>query len=57
MVKTYVPLEKRTKKQRREYYARQRNDWNGVTPVTKVIPDKKKPDRLKEKARLRLEFS
>lgn len=37
-----VPLKKQSKKQQRQHYAARRGDWNGVTPVTKVIPDKKK---------------
>ncbi len=37
-----VPLQKQSKKQRRQHYAARRGDWNGVVPVTKVIPDKKK---------------
>ena len=37
-----VPLQKQSKKQRRQHNAARRGDWNGVVPVTKVIPDKKK---------------
>lgn len=37
-----VPLKKQSKKQQRQHYAARRGDWNGVVPVTKVIPDKKK---------------
>ena len=46
----FVPLEKQSKRKRREHFSAQRNDWNGVTPVTKMIPNKKKPDRNREKA-------
>ena len=52
----YVPLVKQSKRKRREHFAAQRNDWNGVTPVTKMIPNRKKPDRNREKAQLRLEL-
>lgn len=38
----YVPLKKRSKKEQRRHYETQRNGWNGVVPVTRVIPDKKK---------------
>ncbi len=48
----YVPLEKRSKKQRREHFAAQRNDWNGVKPVTRVLPDKRKPCRRDMKQQL-----
>ena len=37
-----VPLLKQSKKARRAYYQTRRNDWNGVVPVTRVIPDKRK---------------
>ena len=52
----FVPLEKQSKRKRREHFSAQRNDWNGVTPVTKMIPNKKKPNRRSEKAQLRLEL-
>ncbi len=38
----YVPLEKRCKKEQRRHYAAARADWNGVVPVTRVIPNKKR---------------
>lgn len=40
--KKYVPLEKRSKKEQRRHHAAKRLDWNGVVPVTRVIPNKKK---------------
>ncbi|MCQ2458284.1 MAG: hypothetical protein MJ142_06105 [Clostridia bacterium] len=46
--KQTVPLEKQSKKARRAFFASRRNDWNGVNPVTKVIPDKRKK-MLREK--------
>lgn len=46
----YVPLEKQSKKAKRAHYATKRTDWNGVVPVTKVIPNKKKqPTRQSRK--------
>lgn len=36
-----IPLEKRSKKEQRTYHAKQRGSWNGVNPVTKVVPSKK----------------
>lgn len=45
----YVPLSKRSKKAQRAHYAVQRTGWNGVVPVTRVIPNKKKtPPRRKD---------
>ena len=37
----FVPIEKRSKKERKAYYAKQRGSWNGVNPVTKIVPSKK----------------
>ena len=52
----YVPLEKQSKKRRREHFSTLRNEWNGITPVTKVIQNKKRPNRKREKALLKVEF-
>ena len=49
----YVPLEKRSKKEQRAWHARQRGDWNGVKPVTRIVPSKKHYNRKKK----RQEFS
>jgi hypothetical protein len=43
----YVPLDKRSKKQQKEYHAMQRKDWNGVNPVTKKMPNMKAYNRKK----------
>lgn len=53
--KKYVPLEKRSKKEQRQYHTAQRSDWNGVVPVTKVIPNKKKQRPRNEWNRVYLE--
>lgn len=45
----FVPLEKRSKKERKAYYAKQRGSWNGVNPVTRVVPSKKIYDRKQAK--------
>jgi len=43
-----IPVGKRSKKAQRKHYAGRRADWNGVVPVTRVIPNKKKrADRRK----------
>lgn len=31
-----VPLHKQSKKQRKEYNAKQRGSWNGISPVTRM---------------------
>ena len=32
-----VPLDKRSKKARREYHAKQRGSWHGVNPITRTV--------------------
>ena len=46
---TSVPLMKQSKRAKKEYYASHRGSWNGVVPVTKVIPDKRAYDRKRAK--------
>lgn len=48
---SFVSIEKRSKKEQRAWYAKQRGTWNGVKPITRVTPDKKKYNRKREKAR------
>ncbi len=47
MKQTYVPLDKRSKKQQKEYHDKQRKDWNGVNPVTRKVESKKLYNRKK----------
>ena len=49
----FVPVEKRSKSAQRDYYAQMRNGWNGVNPVSRVVPNKKHYDRKRDKAALR----
>lgn len=42
---TFVEYKKMSKKQQREYNQSKRRDWNGVNPVTKVVPNKKAYNR------------
>lgn len=42
-----VPLNKQSKKQQKEYHSKKRGDWNGVKPMTRVVPDKTGYDRQK----------
>lgn len=44
-----IPLHKRSKKQQREYHARQRGSWHGLNPVTRTVPNGKAYDRKKGK--------
>ena len=45
----FVSYEKMSKKAQREYNLKQRNDWNGVNPVTRVVKSKKAYNRQKFK--------
>ena len=40
-----IPLNKQSKKAQRRYHAARRGDWNGVSPVTRVMPNKNSYDR------------
>ena len=55
-MKKYVSLDKRSKKAQRAHHAIRRADWNGVTPVTRVVPDKTKYNRKKLANRKQSEF-
>ena len=44
-----IPLNKQSKKAQRRYHAAKRGDWNGVMPVTRVIPSRKGYDRNRMK--------
>ena len=48
MLKT-IPLTKQSKKQQRAFHAAKRGSWNGVNPVTRVVPSKKLYDRNRVK--------
>ncbi len=39
-----------SKKKRAEYFRRQRKDWGGLSPVTRVPAEKKAYSRAREKA-------
>lgn len=51
-MKTYVPLNKRSKKAQREFHSRRRKTWGVTDPVTKSVPSKKTYNRKKEKQRI-----
>jgi rare lipoprotein A (peptidoglycan hydrolase) len=44
-----IPLEKMSKKKRKEYHAKQRGSWYGMSPVTRVVPSGKTYDRSRMK--------
>ena len=44
-MKKYIPLNKQSKKTRKEYYAKQRGDWGELSPVTRTVPNGKAYDR------------
>lgn len=48
-----VPLRKQSKRAQKEYHARQRGTWNGLNPVTRIVPNGKAYDRNKAKRDMR----
>ena len=47
MEQKFVPLEKQSKRKRKEYYASQRKDWGELNPVTRTTPNPKAYKRKK----------
>ena len=52
----YVSLDKRSKKQQKEYHSKQRRTWGDFNPVTRSVPNGKAYNRKKEKERISKEF-
>ena len=52
----YVSLDKRSKKQQKEYHSKQRRTWRDLNPVTRSVPNGKAYNRKKEKERISKEF-
>lgn len=50
-----VPLNKQSKRAQKAYHARQRGSWNGLNPVTRIVPDGKRYDRSRAKREMRME--
>lgn len=48
-----VPLNKRSKKTQKEYYAKQRGSWYGLSPITRTVPSGKVYDRNRVKREAR----
>ena len=44
-----IPLEKMSKKKQKEYHAKQRGSWYGLSPVTRIVPSGKTYDRNRVK--------
>lgn len=44
-----TPLKKQSKNKQREYYAAKRGSWNGVSPVTRIVPSGRAYDRNRMK--------
>lgn len=45
----FIPYEKLSKKERRKLDAEKRRGWNGLSPVTRVVPDSSKAYKRKPK--------
>ena len=46
----FVPLGKKSKKEQKKDHARQRKTWEGISPVTRTVPNGKAYNRRKRKA-------
>ena len=40
-----IPLAKQSKASQRKYHLARRGSWNGVSPVTRIVPDRRAYDR------------
>jgi len=47
MKQKYIPLEKRSKAQQRNFFSKQRKDWGEISPVTQKTQNKKIYNRKK----------
>ena len=52
MVKV-TPIAKQSKSKQREYYTSKRGSWNGVSPVTRIVPSRRVYDRKRMKRETR----
>ena len=48
-MKQYVPIEKRSKKEQKAYYASKRNTWGELSPVTRRSENPKAYNRQKSR--------
>ena len=44
-----TPLKKQSKKNQRNFYAAKRGSWNGVSPVPRIVQNKRLYDRNRAK--------
>ena len=47
----FTSFDKLSKKEQKKLNAEKRRDWNGLNPVTRVVPDNKKAYKRKPKHR------
>ncbi|MBQ4426041.1 MAG: hypothetical protein IJM83_09325 [Firmicutes bacterium] len=45
----FVPLGKKSKKEQKKFHARQRKTWEGISPVTRTVPNGKAYNRRSRK--------
>ena len=45
----FVPYDKMSKKEQKKVNGEKRRDWNGIDPVTKVVPESKQVYKRKPK--------
>ena len=55
MKQKYVPLDKQSKRKKKEYHAAQRKDWGNLNPVTRKAPNLKVYNRKKSERRYEYE--
>ena len=53
-MKKLVPLGKMSKKKQKEFHAKQRGSWYGLSPVTRIVPNGKAYNRNREKQDVRI---
>ena len=54
-MKQMTPLKKMSKKRQKAFHAQRRGSWNGLSPVTRVVPNKKAYDRKRARQASRRE--
>ena len=53
MMRLVIPIKKMSKKKQKEFHAKHRGSWYGLSPVTRIVPNRKAYDRNKEKQAVR----
>lgn len=48
-----ISLKKQQKKAQKEFHAARRGSWNGVNPISRIVPSGKQYSRAKAKAEAR----